>query len=578
VVALAGQLLRPGPAADAAAAALRVYPPESLDVFTESKRPTPPGAAADKDKDKAPSEPTPESKRKLSPQQATFLGEIGDMRALERLRALIAEGETAAKAAAVPALAKLGDEAALPLAREWVKKPDPKLRVAAAEALVALGADDAPAAVATLFELEQTREEGLRLALRAPSPELAAPLAKLLPTLPVEAQPRAVAALGRARAAAELASLLDKPELATSAAFALATLPGDEARAALEKALSGEGAKGDMRRLLLRAGTVRALVLDDAPAGLKGALKALWKGTDATDRVASAFALTALGWLSVEGVVEAACQGSTETELRCDAALLGAAARGALALPDGPGSLAPLLPVLTRLARRTRDAAKPDEALLAAAGAVLMALPDGGDLPTPVLAMWAEAGGPLAPLAARALPSRDDEALRARIRRLLEGSDPVIRAHVALGLGRDPEADAVALLAKAYRFEEDASVRRAVVRGLSRRTEPQRLTTLTIARDLDPDDDVRALARAALEGRDLEPRLRPARGPEPRRSVAWVNVRSNTRANKGEPTPPRAARVVRPDGLAAPVVADPDGVLLVPGLPAGPATLLLAWP
>lgn len=40
----------------------------------------------------------------------------------------------------------------------------------------------------------------------------------------------------------------------------------------------------------------------------------------------------------------------------------------------------------------------------------------------------------------------------------------------------------------------------------------------------------------------------------------------------------RAARVVRPDGLAVPVVADPDGVLLVPGLPSGPATLLLARP
>jgi hypothetical protein len=39
--------------------------------------------------------------------------------------------------------------------------------------------------------------------------------------------------------------------------------------------------------------------------------------------------------------------------------------------------------------------------------------------------------------------------------------------------------------------------------------------------------------------------------------------------------PPRAARLVRADGLAVPVVADPDGVLLVPGLPAGPASLLL---
>src|SRR5207237_10317111 len=119
---------------------------------------------------------------------------------------------------------------------------------------------------------------------------------------------------------------------------------------------------------------------------------------------------------------------------------------------------------------------------------------------TSVLATWAESGGPLAPLAARALPTRDDEALRGRLKRLLEGSDPVVRAHLALGLGRDPEPSAVSLLTNAYRFEEDPQVRRAIIRALSLRTEVQRAAVLTLARDLDPDDDVRALARSALDG------------------------------------------------------------------------------
>ena len=117
-------------------------------------------------------------------------------------------------------------------------------------------------------------------------------------------------------------------------------------------------------------------------------------------------------------------------------------------------------------------------------------------------------------------------------------------------------------------------MRRAVVRALSRRAEVQRLATLEVARDLDPDDDVRALARAALEGRVLDPGLRPALGAEPRRSVAWVTIQPND-GSPAQDMPQRAARLVRADGLAVPAVADPDGVLIVPGMPAGPASLLL---
>jgi HEAT repeat protein len=554
VAGLVGALFQAGPVGEAAARALRVYPPASFDVFVEKGK-------------------------RISPRMAVFLGELGDLGALEPLRAMLGEPDPTGKMAAAVALAKLGDDAALPVAREWLTKSEPQQRRAAAEVLVLLDAPEAPAAVAALLKSDATREAGLRLALAAPAPGLAATLAEVLSGLPEEQRTRAVAALGRAGAVAQLVPLLDKPDTALAAAFALATVPGAEARVALEQALAGEkGRVPAARRLLLRAGVVRALVLDDAPAGLKDGLRALYKQTAPADHAAGAFGLVALGTLSLADALAASCPKGEV--LICDAGAA-AAARGALALPDGASSLEPLMPLLERAAAAVdpRLGARPgataaNEAIEVAAGAVLLAHPDGGNLPTAVLAAWAEAGGPLAPLAARALPSRDDEALRGRIKRLLEGSDPVVRAHTALGLGRDPEPSAVSLLTSAYRFEEDAGVRRAVVRALSRRTEVQRLATLTLARDLDPDEEVRALARGALDGRNLEPTLRPALGVEPRRRVAWVAVQPND-GGDGRDLPARGARLVRADGLAVPAVADPDGALVVPGMPLGATSLHL---
>lgn len=566
VTDLALTLLRPGSAAEAATLALRVHPPESLDALVETKR----AAPASPPKGAPPPEPAPESKRRLSAPIATFLGEIGDLRAVERLRPMLAEGEPAGKIAAAQALARLGDEAALPLAREWQKLTDPKLRLAAANVLVTLDAPEATEAVKTLLESESGRDEGIRLSLRAPATALAQPLAKLLPSVPEDVRPRVIAAIGRARGAAELSTLLDKPESAAEAAFALGTMPGNEAREALAQALAGEVAKKpEGRRLLLRAAIVRALSLGDPPSGLRSALKELRRAEAAADRAVGTFGLVAIGSLSLADALEAACKEPADEKSApvCDPAIVGAAARGALATADGPSSLAPLLRLLTRLGDRGGP-------VTIAAGAALLAHPDGADIPTLLLATLAEAGGPLSPLAARALPARDDEALRGRIKRLLEGSDPVVRAHVALGLGRDPEPNAVTLLTDAYRFEEDAQVRRAIVRALSIRTEAQRALTLTRARDLDPDDETRSLARAALDGRDLSPALRPARGAEPRRGVAWITVRESDGKTVGQ----RAVRLVRSDGLSVPALSDPDGVLLVPGLPPGPASLSLDRP
>jgi HEAT repeat protein len=552
IVGLVNVALQAGVPSDAALRALRAYPPASLESVLEQHA-------------------------KLTPPLATFLGELGDLRAVDRLRALLLEADPAGKIAAMVALAKLGDEAALPVAREWLKRAEPRLRRAAAEALVDLDAPEAPLAVRALLESDALRDDGVRFALQAPTHALVPTLAKLLPELPLELRPRVVAALGRAGAVTELAPLLDKPGLTLEAAFAIATMPGADARTALERALGGDAARaGDLRRLLARAGVVRALVLDDAPSGLKDRLRALYAESAPADRAVGAFGLTALGWLSLEDALRASCSGPADKDapLTCDATAA-AAARGALAMPDGASSLEPLLARLAHVARAGRVAAAarsgddPDP-LATTFGAALLAHPDGADLPTSALSAWVEAGGPLAPLAARALATRDDDALRPRLKRLLEGSDPVVRAHVALGLGHDPEPSAVSLLVSAYRFEEDPAVRRAIVRGLSLRTEPQRAATLRLAKELDPDEEVRALARGALDGRSIEPSVRPALGTEPRRSVAWVSIQANH-----DGATARGARIVRVDGLAVPTVADPDGALIVPGLPSGPASLLL---
>ncbi|WP_437645119.1 HEAT repeat domain-containing protein [Sorangium sp. So ce362] len=553
--ALVNAIVQGGAAGEAAARALKAYPPASLQLLLGSRK-------------------------RIEPALVSFLGELGDLRAIAALRPMLEGGDRAAQVAAARALARLGDEAALAKARAWLRRPEPGLFEPTVEILVYLGAPEAPEAVAALLGSELGRVDGLRLAELAPAERLVPALARALPLLPEDAQPRAVAAIGRAggaEAARQLRRLItERPELATAAAFALATMPGAEARAAVAELFEGPRAAkdADLRRLGLRAGVVRGLVLRDAPAALEGRLlAALAAPKGSSDRAVGVFGAVALGLRDAVEVVGGCSPAS------CDRAAVHAAARGALALGDR--ALAALAPLFAELAARRVDRraaapggddAAPDAAAISA-GVALLAEPGGGAIATSRLAALAEEGGPLSPLAARALAARDDEVVRGRLKRLLEGSDPVVRAHVALGLGSDPMPDSVSLLARAYRFEDDPSVRRAIVRGLSRRTEVQRRRVLLAARDLDPDEGVRALARAALSGAG-------APGLDPPRSalatgVVWIAIVPNDRSAAASASS-RPARLVRPDGLAVPVVADPDGVLLVPAVPPGVSSVLLA--
>lgn len=535
---LMSAVVQGGPGAEAATMALGEYPPESLNLLLEGRR-------------------------RIDPSIANFLAALGDMRAQERLRLTLAETDPAFQSAAALALAKLGDATPAALARAWLKTEDSRQRRAGAEVLARLGATDADQAIILLLGTNATRSDGVRLAFAAPRKELITPLVTALDSLSPEDKERAIAAIGRAGGPQAVTALLGqfgKPELATAVAFALARMPGKEARTALEQALSSASSKsGAPRRLVVRAAIVRGLLLQDEPANLEAPLEALVAEKANEDRAVGYFGLVSTGRMRVRAAVKevlAKDKGAART------ALLAAIGRASLARgAEGPAEFAAIL-------RETGLFEGRD--LAPALGIALLADERAEGLSTETLGRLAEEGGPLAPLAARALPSRDSEAVRSQIKRLLDGTDPVIRAHTALGLANDPEADAVSLLVEAYRFEEDASVRRAVIRALSARKEKQRIATLTIARDLDPDEGVRALAKAALGDRVLLP---PA--TDPAGTVLWVSLVANT-PGALDAIAGRAARFVRADGLAVPVVSDPDGVLIIPGMPEGRAGLTLA--
>lgn len=537
--ALVSAVVQGGVGADAATMALLEYPPTSLNVLLDGRR-------------------------RIDPAIANLLATLGDMRAQERLRATLGETDPAVQTAAALALVKLGDATPAVAARAWVKSEDTRQRRAGAEVLARLGTDDADEAIALLLSNPGTRSEGVRLAFSAPRKELIKPLLDAFDSLGLDDRDKALATIGRvgnADAVRALMAQFDKPERATSVAFALARMPAKDARIALEQALASASAKtGAPRRLIVRAATVRTLFVHDEPVGLGPALEALVKEKAAEDLAVGYFGLVATGRMRVRAAVKEALA-TTKGPTRD--AVLAAVGRASLARgAEGPSEFVEIL-------RTTQGPDAPGN-VTPAMGLVLLADPNDLGLSTETLARLAEEGGPLSPLAARALPSRDGEAVRSRIKRLLEGTDPLLRAHTALGLATDPEADAVSLLVEAYRFEEDASVRRAVIRALSVRTEKQRLNTLNIARDLDPDDAVRALARAALAGRSLLPAA-----TDPSGTVLWISLVANAPSAMAS-IAGRAARFVRPDGLAIPVVSDPDGVLIIPGVPEGRAGLTLA--
>jgi hypothetical protein len=214
------------------------------------------------------------------------------------------------------------------------------------------------------------------------------------------------------------------------------------------------------------------------------------------------------------------------------------------------------------IAAARRLAVEPDPGFRTALALSLVRAEAADEVPTAVLTALYETKGAAAHLAAFALGARDTEAGRPRLRELLASGDPLLRAHVALGLSRSELSSSVGLLDDAYRFESDPIVRRAILLTLAQRPEPGRGRTLRLAADLDPDDLARGTARRAL--------LRAEPRPEPRQNgTAWIQLDPG-------PNNATAAVVVTSAGLALPLYPDPDGSVTLTGLPGGPVSVTLA--
>jgi hypothetical protein len=289
-------------------------------------------------------------------------------------------------------------------------------------------------------------------------------------------------------------------------------------------------------------------------------LTALFASRDPADRAAGAFGLAALGKVDARELIASS-----------DLVVVRAAARASLVAGSGAAA-----------ACRARLATETDP-LTRTALAMAMAVSPDAYVPvsTDRLAEWAESDEAFAPLATVALGPRERPLEKRRLGRALESIDPALRAHAAFGLALSPLPDAAARLASAWRFEETPRVRRAIVTALAQRKEPQRLATLELAAKLDPDEQVRESARLALRGQLPLPLGRfgaGCGGNEPRVGgcyAAWITLTPSSPAGGAE-VRERSGRLLDAAGLALPVVADPDGMLVVPGVSAGAASFRLA--
>jgi HEAT repeat protein len=507
-----------------------------------------------------------------TPAMVGLAAQTSDLRTLDVIAGLLHSSEPALRAAAVTALGSFGDTRVLEAAHDALQDPDPRVRVAGASALVRLGAPDAAPAVEALVADDRTASSGLALAIQVSSDGIArAASARAAASADLTLRLAAVTALGRQTGplgVEALVKLIEDPALEARAAEALARSPQAAAMGAIE-ALAAVRAT---RRLAARAYFVRAYTRRESSSTLDARLDALAHSVDSTDRAVATEALVALGRTPPGPALEDR-----------DPAVRRAAAMGSLALtPDAPGE-GTASERATDAVLVARIAREPDEATRIVLCAGLADGDPDGTRSTADLLDRATQGGPDAPLAALVIGRRARIVRMATIAaaarsdadaidELLSSSDPVLRAHVALGLGAfgaPTVPDAVGRLARAYEWEADDEVRRIVVRSLvaaggGRSTLGR--AALELAATLDPDAVARDVAHRALSGD-------APRGGRGTRDIAWLELRAIPPASV---PPDETALFVRSDGLAVPIAFDRDGYALVAGIPPGTGRVRLA--
>lgn len=461
---------------------------------------------------------------------------LGDQRAFGPLRSIVRRAPPEVRGRAAVALTRLGAYETVELARHWMSHDtSPVLHEAGAEILALSHADGAARAIADLLTDTSTRRAGIALALAHPGPSLVEPLSHLLRDAPADEASRILGAIGRAgseRGTSLLAGSLTRGDRhAFAAAYALALSADRRAGRALARAL----AHAPSRRLAARAAALRLVARGDRTEGLESAAGILMASKDPADRAAGAF---------TRAVDE---PDQLDTLLRSrDPVVVRAAARTLVMAPESSRELA-----------ADRLANAPDGLTEAALALSLCSSGASERVPTDRLVSLIERSPAAAPLAARALSARVLPEESSRVADLLKASDPWIRAHVALGLGKNEGAHAVGLLTEQYRFEPSARVRFAIVVALGRQPNPGGERTLEMAAALDADIGVREAARAALDGGLLSIARRG-------HGTLWIEL---------EPTEPgvqSVASVAESTGLVLPFVPDPDGVVAVVGTAEGP--------
>jgi HEAT repeat protein len=512
--ALGRALRKPGRAAELTKAALLANPPRDLAPLL-----------------RAPGAPTKEL--------CDALGALGDLRAEGFLRDVVRRGAPDARAAAALGLLELGSTEVVELSRHWLRSEhQPVLVSAAVEILSRRGTADAAAALAELAGAEATRDRAFELLLRT-NGSVQAP-AVLTLELAGERAPALLELWARAGswAAPQLERALQNPETAGLASYALARSPNAAARVRLERAL----AEPQLRAFALRGLALRSARLGESSSALAQALPTALRSKLPSERAAAAFA---------QAVLEPALL--LQSLKSPDPVVVRAVAR--LAISGEAARVA----VRRLLAER--------EPSLRVALAIGLADPSAAELaPTPLLLELSHGAGPASLLAATALAARKDADLLPLVRELLTSGDPWLRAHTLLGLSRARDPDALGLIENAYRFEPDPSVRHAAVVALSRRGEPVKLRGLRLAAELDASRTVREAAGLALSGQSLRDGVL---GPE----VLWLELAKNPGV-AADALP--VAQVRAGAGLALPVVADPDGVVVLAGVDPAPLEVRLA--
>jgi HEAT repeat protein len=513
-LAVLGQALRSeGAAGEAALRALVAHPPRRLQPLVD-----------------APGEPTA--------LLARWLGLSADPSAAARLRQLVRTGSVSVRAEAAIALTRLGDSETPELAVRWLGHASPELRAAALEILTLR--KDARALAPLAERLQQGPLDAALAgwALRLADPRLEPALLERLERPDANSAPWLWAVLaqsGGERAATRLARALATPD-GVYAAHALYRMPDGDAERALQRTLEHDGHNA----LALRAASARGYVRDDDFPDLNARLERLEASPDPNLRALGAWGLA----LQEPGATLAALRSGDE------ARTLGAA-RTALLFDAKLATQAALL----------MSEAK-SERIRVALGAALVHAGARDSVPSRELLLYAESLPALAPLALRALAERTDPDLEQTLERYLNGADPLLRAHVARGLGDSADPNASGRLITRYEFEPDASVRQAIVMALAGRRGLLVKRTLELAAALDPSAEVRDAARRVARGDTSRDRAPP-------RELCWVELATT----RPDAKPDAAVLLVVGPGLALPVFPDPDGMLIVPGVSAEPLEL-----